>query len=474
MTENSAITPRAKSLDALRGFAILTMVLSGVVPYGVLPAWMYHAQIPPPSHTFNPNLPGLTWVDLVFPFFLFSLGMAIPIALGKRLDKGESHLAIVKHILSRGLLLGFFAILLPHLRPDKIFGLSDAITNLLGIAGFGLMFLLFMRFPASWSINTQRLLKGAGWLITLILLMTLSYGENEGFSLYRNNIILVVLTNVYVFGSLVWLFTRNRLILRLGLLGILLGLRLAHTEPGYIQWLWDFSPIPWIYKLYYLQYLFIVIPASVIGDMYVRLMQNVPVSVNEANGWSNKQWYIMTMLGFVFTIVMLVGFQNRWLVFTALSTVALGLTGLWISSNPITKVEKFISELFRWGFFFLIIGCIFEPFEGGIKKDKSTIAYYLITSGLAMMMLLSFYIVFDHFRKVKFIRILTDNGQNPMIAYVGIAHFILPVLGLLHLQGWINAITAEPWIGFLRGLVYTALLALMVQFFTKRKIFWRT
>ena len=60
-------TNRAHALDALRGFAILTMVLSGVIPYKVLPSWMYHAQIPPPSHQFNPDLPGLTWVDLVFP-----------------------------------------------------------------------------------------------------------------------------------------------------------------------------------------------------------------------------------------------------------------------------------------------------------------------------------------------------------------------------------------------------------------------
>ena len=38
---------RAYSLDALRGYAILTMVLSGQIASGVLPAWMYHAQVGP-------------------------------------------------------------------------------------------------------------------------------------------------------------------------------------------------------------------------------------------------------------------------------------------------------------------------------------------------------------------------------------------------------------------------------------------
>ncbi|MBP1593213.1 MAG: hypothetical protein H6Q12_231, partial [Bacteroidetes bacterium] len=62
---------RAYALDALRGYAIISMVLSGAIVFGILPGWMYHAQEQPPTHVFNPDLPGITWVDLVFPFFLF-------------------------------------------------------------------------------------------------------------------------------------------------------------------------------------------------------------------------------------------------------------------------------------------------------------------------------------------------------------------------------------------------------------------
>ena len=83
---------RAYSLDALRGYAILTMVLSATVAGGILPGWMYHAQTPPPTHEFNPAVPGLTWVDLVFPFFLFAMGAAFPFSVGKRLERGESRL----------------------------------------------------------------------------------------------------------------------------------------------------------------------------------------------------------------------------------------------------------------------------------------------------------------------------------------------------------------------------------------------
>ena len=33
---------RAYALDALRGYAIISMVLSGAIVFGILPGWMYH------------------------------------------------------------------------------------------------------------------------------------------------------------------------------------------------------------------------------------------------------------------------------------------------------------------------------------------------------------------------------------------------------------------------------------------------
>ena len=80
MNNNST---RASSLDALRGYAILTMVLSGSVAWGVLPGWMYHAQVGPRSNfVFDGSIYGITWVDLVFPFFLFAMGAAFPFSIG--------------------------------------------------------------------------------------------------------------------------------------------------------------------------------------------------------------------------------------------------------------------------------------------------------------------------------------------------------------------------------------------------------
>lgn len=72
---------RYLSLDFLRGITIFGMVLSAIQPSGVMPGWMYHVQNPPPTHDLNMAVPGIGWVDLVFPIFIFCMGAAIPLSL---------------------------------------------------------------------------------------------------------------------------------------------------------------------------------------------------------------------------------------------------------------------------------------------------------------------------------------------------------------------------------------------------------
>ncbi len=121
-------TGRSLALDALRGLAIVGMFVSGQIPWDGLPAWMYHAQQPPPTHAHNPNLPGITWVDLVFPFFLFAMGAAIPLAQARRLASGRSAPAAILEAFGRGLLLAAFAIYVQHVRPHSLQPQPDRAT----------------------------------------------------------------------------------------------------------------------------------------------------------------------------------------------------------------------------------------------------------------------------------------------------------------------------------------------------------
>lgn len=466
---------RAHALDALRGFAILTMVLSGVIPYGVLPAWMYHAQVPPPDHKFNPHLPGFTWVDLVFPLFLFALGAAIPLALSKRIEKGESHQKIILSILERGFLLGFFAIFLRHVRPHVIDPHpTTALVWIMAVIGFFLMFLIFARLPGHWNRWLRLALRAGGWLGAIVLLAWLRYPDGSGFSLRRSDIIIIVLTNMAVFGSLFWLATRQRLLLRLGILGILIAIRLANPETGWVHWLWNFSPAPWIYTLYYLQYLFIVIPGTIVGELLAMWMKESPPAVSIQQGWSDKRLRGMVALMLWLITISLVGFQARWLWQTTAAAIILMAFGYWLATNPNAAIERLIVKLLHWGSYWFILGLFFEPYEGGIKKDHPTMSYYFITTGLSIFLLIAFMIMIDLFKKKRWFQVLIDNGQNPMIAYVGFANFIWPILALTGLEKVFLAMTPTPWLGFVRGVFYTVVLALMVSFFTRRKIYWRT
>ena len=277
-----------------------------------------------------------------------------------------------------------------------------------------------------------------------------------------------------MFGSLIWLATRHRLLLRLGVLGLLLALRLAHTEPGWIEWLWNASPVPWLYKMTYLQYLFIVIPGTLVGDLLWSRLQQDPQSDTDAAHWSSRRFLALVALCISFAGVLLIGLQARWVWQTTVFAVIMSVVGFVLVAKPFTRFEWHLKILFGWGVYWLLLGLILEPFEGGIKKNDSTLSYYFITTGLAIFILIAFSIVIDVFNKKQGMQLLIDNGKNPMIAYVGFANLIWPVLALTGLDHVMATLTPTPWLGFVRGVLYTLVLALIVQFLTKIKCIWRT
>ena len=473
---------RILSLDALRGFAILTMVLSGVIP-GTLPAWMFHAQVPPPDFVFNPKLPGITWVDLVFPFFLFSMGAAIPLALSRRIEKGMSMGKILWGIAERGFLLGSFALFVYHFYPFHINPEQNTTVRFLALFGFVLLFAMYARFPESWPAWLRWTIKIGGWAGTIIYLSTIHYQDEigGGFNFQRRDIIIVILTNVAVWGTLAWLITRKNLLLRLGFLGIIMALRLGGYTPGWVSVIYNLRSIDlgifkinlsWIYGLGMINYLFIAIPGTIVGDMFLDWMKKR--KENSEPSWGvGKLWGIASLMIF-FQIVLLVGLFSRWVPQTVIVCILLSILGWWLLCNPKTPTEQFLKSLFSWGTYFLILGLFFEPYEGGIKKDHATMSYYFVTSGLAIYFIIAFTIIGDILGKRKWMGLLVANGQNPMIAYVGVTLVIAPIRALVGLDPILAKIFDTPWLGFLGGCLITFVNALMVMFFTRKKIFWRT
>jgi hypothetical protein len=90
------------------------------------------------------------------------------------------------------------------------------------------------------------------------------------------------------------------------------------------------------------------------------------------------------------------------------------------------------------------------------------------------MALLLLNVICDYFRCVKSTRFLVMPGQNPMMAYVVGDLLIMPVINLLGIASLLVYFNENAWMGFLRGVVLTALSVLVTMFFTRIKCFWRT
>ena len=197
---------RAFSLDALRGYAIITMVLSGQIAMGPLPLWMYHAQVPPGG--FNPSIFGITWVDLVFPFFLFAMGAAFPLSIGRKIANGQSKALACWHAIERGIKMTFFAIFIQHMYSHCIASPPDSRAFALTLVGFALLFPMYMRIPGNISNLWRRIIEYGAYASGIALMLWIDHAAGREFK-FSSNIIILVLANMALFGSIIYIFTIN-------------------------------------------------------------------------------------------------------------------------------------------------------------------------------------------------------------------------------------------------------------------------
>lgn len=151
---------RILSIDIFRGVTIFMMVfvneLAGVSD---IPQWMKHVP---------PGVDGMTFVDVVFPAFLFIVGMAIPFAVRNRIKKDTSQLHFWKHVLIRtlGLLvLGFYMVNSEEMNPEANLIPKRWWAAALYIAAI----LIWNRYPKTESRSRCNWYVGLRWLGVMVL-----------------------------------------------------------------------------------------------------------------------------------------------------------------------------------------------------------------------------------------------------------------------------------------------------------------
>jgi heparan-alpha-glucosaminide N-acetyltransferase len=137
---NLPVPSRVEAIDIFRGLNVLLMIFVDNLGFvSGLAWWTYH--MPPEAN-------GMTYVDMVFPAFLFLMGMSIPLSIRSRIAKGLTFSKIGVRVVVRSLrlvMLGLFIANAP-LVDARSTGISEAWWATLGFIAIGLS---WIRLPGS-------------------------------------------------------------------------------------------------------------------------------------------------------------------------------------------------------------------------------------------------------------------------------------------------------------------------------------
>jgi len=458
---------RAFSVDALRGLFLVLMTAGFTIRGTDLPLWMYHRQMPPPDFGVVP-IAGIAWRDLAYGAFLFTMAAAFPLTLSKRVAAGETELAIVFAAIRRYALLLLFALLIGH--ANNYFTGYTQTTRALAIAGFGIMALIFTRRRSDWDETRFRIARTAGWVlgVAFLALSPLLYGET--FSFTRIDDIISGLAFAALFGSVIWYFTRENLVARLGVLAAVAALHLGASGEGWLQAWWHSSPLPWAFVPSRLFLLTIVIPGTIAGDLVLRWMRSREAMAGSA--WSPARMGVLAAVAAAFTPLLVAGLYARSVQATTQLSVAMIIAGLFLTARPATPTERLLRALFTWGAAWLMLGLFLEPFEGGIRKVPETLSYFLVVAGITTMLLVALTALVDGLGRQRWVATLIDVGHNPLMMYVVFSILMNSALEMIPpLRGVLRNSAGEV---VLRTLLEASAAILIVRYFSRRRIYWRT
>jgi predicted acyltransferase len=137
-----------------------------------LPWWTYHAHA---------NEDVMTYVDMVFPFFLFIVGMSLPLSIAQRLKRDPSLPALWLHVVLRAAgLIGLGLILANAEKADAaIMGISGNLWALLGLLCGALYLNVYppsKRFP--YYANILRVIGLAGVIVLYAIFRRTTHGSH--------------------------------------------------------------------------------------------------------------------------------------------------------------------------------------------------------------------------------------------------------------------------------------------------------
>lgn len=374
---------RIASIDVFRGLTILSMIfVNDVAGIKGVPWWLKH---------YPADASGMTFVDVVFPAFLFIVGMAIPFALGKRMERGDSALQIWRHIVIRTtglLIIGVFMVNMHSFNA----GAAAISKSLWVLLVFLSVILVWNQYPkaegkSGFLFIALRLL-GIGGLIVMAVLYRGGSAENVIWMRTSWWGILGLIGWAYVTScAAYWLF-RKQIAAMMGVLALLIALYIGN-ESGALKFL-DFV------------------------NKYVWLAGHI-------GGHAS-----ITVAG-----------------------VILGM--LFLDNSPARTPGKRISWMLLFALGMFIAGYLLCPLYG-INKVKATPTWCLYCSAICCVVYAFLYWLMDLKNITRWSNFVKPAGANPLLAYIlpSIVYALLAILGITFLNTHLNA----GIVGIIRSFVF--------------------
>ncbi|RED23849.1 putative acyltransferase [Flavobacterium cutihirudinis] len=152
---------RIISIDALRGITIFVMIfVNELASVKNVPQWMKHMPA---------DADAMTFVDLVFPSFLFIVGMSVPFAFNARLLKGDSPKTIWTHTLKRALALVIIGVFMVNAEYGYDASKMLITPAFWGLLAYSMPIPIWNKYPKDFSVWLKYILQYGAILVLVAL-----------------------------------------------------------------------------------------------------------------------------------------------------------------------------------------------------------------------------------------------------------------------------------------------------------------
>jgi heparan-alpha-glucosaminide N-acetyltransferase len=390
---------RVASIDIFRGLTMTLMIfVNELAAIKGLPWWNYHALA---------KVDAMTYVDMVFPAFLFILGMTVPIALEHRLRKIPSMPALWLHVILRTIALVVLGLILANaeLGSHSLMGIDPMLWTIFALIGAVLYWNVYSGSKRHQTLF--KILKFSGLALMVAMFAIFRRATPDGHAAWISTSypeILGLLGYTYLAVSILYIATRR----------------------------WRWAPPVW----------FIVMTVLCIASTakWILFLHAVPLYL-----WpfGNGAMASIALAGVVTSGIFVDNHGSQWKTPRQKSVVA-------ISFASIT----------------LFCGWLLTSL--GISKIRATPTWCLYSIGCSVLLFTLLYWICDVRRAVRWAAFTRPAGENTLLTYLlpDLYFFIASACGFTYFAEHANS--GIP--GVLRCLIFTALILALAALLTRWKL----